>query len=145
MIIRKIDDLYIIKIMKENIKDFDFFDQDKIKDLFQKIIIKIKKKYNIKGLLDVNVYINEYYGMIIEIESIYSYFDEIDMRIHFHLDCTFLQEINENDLLKEKEVYYYKNKYYSIYTGTTDSNIIYKTDDIFNKCIRVMIRKKVIL
>ena len=135
MIIRKIDDLYIIKIMKENIKDFDFFDQDKIKDLFQKIIIKIKKKYNIK----------EYYGMIIEIESIYSYFDEIDMRIHFHLDCTFLQEINENDLLKEKEVYYYKNKYYSIYTGTTDSNIIYKTDDIFNKCIRVMIRKKVIL
>ena len=89
--------------------------------------------------------VNEYYGMIIEIESIYSYFDEIDMRIHFHLDCTFLQEINENDLLKEKEVYYYKNKYYSIYTGTTDSNIIYKTDDIFNKCIRVMIRKKVIL
>ena len=137
MIIRKNDNLYIIKIPKEKLKDFDIFNQDKIKELFQIILTKIKEKYSLNGLLETNVYVNEYYGMIIEINPIYSYSDEIDMQIHFYLDTTFLNEINEFDLNKENDIYYYKNKYYTTYKGLTDSNIIYNTKNFFEKCIKI--------
>ena len=137
MIITKEENYYIVKIIKEQLKEFDSFNQEQIKELFKKIISKLKEKYNISGLLDINVYINNIYGMIIEIEKIYSYPREIDMHIHFHIDAIFMNEINELDINKQKEVYYYKKKYYCIYNHITDSNIIYKIDDILDKGIRI--------
>ncbi len=138
MIIRKQDNTYIIKILKNTMKHNDYFNKEKIKNLFQKIILKIKEKNNISGLLDINVYINENNIMLIEIEEIASYFEEIDMRIHFHLDALFLQEINQEELKKQKEVYYLNNKYYSLYQNTRDSAIIYKTEDILTKGIKII-------
>ena len=138
MIIRKVDNLYIVKIMNNRLKDFDIFNQEKIKELFKDIIINIKKKYNLTGLLDINAYVNKYYGIIIEIESIYAYTDKIDMHIHFHLDSIFMNEINDFDIPNKEEVYYYKNKFYSVYHKITDSNIIYRVDDILEKGIRVI-------
>lgn len=138
MIIRKIDNTYIIKIIKKEIINFDIFNQQKIKELFQKIILKLKKKYNIMGLLKVDIYVNKYYGMIIEMKPIYNDIDEIDMKISFHLDTTFLYEINETEIIKEKEIYYFKNKYYGIYQKPIDSNIIYKTDNILKEGIKVL-------
>lgn len=138
MIIRKIDNTYIIKIIKKEIINFDIFNQQKIKELFQKIILRLKKKYNIMGLLKVDIYVNKYYGMIIEIKPIYNDIDEIDMKISFHLDTTFLYEINEKEIIKEKEIYYFKNKYYGIYQKPIDSNIIYKTDNILKEGIKVL-------
>ena len=137
MIIRKYDNIYIIKILKNKINNFDYFNQDNIKDLFKNIILKLKEKYQITGLLDINVYTNNDYGMIIEIEEIASYFDEIDMHIHFHLDTLFLQEITEIIPLS-KEVYYYKEKYYTSYDKSLDSSIIYKTEEIVKKGIKVV-------
>ena len=138
MIIRKIDGIYIIKIPNDNLKDFDYFNQEKIIKLFEKIIKKIKKRYSINGLLDIDVYINEYYGIIMEINPIYSLYNEIDMRIHFHLNNIFMTEINENEINNKKEVYYYNNKYYSIYNGIEDSNIIYKVEKILEKGIKIV-------
>ena len=136
MIIRKYDNLYIIKIVKETINNFDYFNQEEISKLFHNIIMNLKKRYQINGLLDINVYTNEEYGMIIEIEEVESYYDEIDMHIHFHLDTLFLQEINEiKDSLQD--VYFYKDKYYTRYNQLLDSNIIYKTEEILTKGIKI--------
>jgi len=137
LIITKEKNYFIIKIIKERIKDYDCFNQEQTKKLFKRIIEKLKEKYNINGLLDINVYINKIYGMIIEIEKIYSYPNEIDMHIHFHIDAIFMNEINELDIKNQNEVYYYSGKYYSMYNHITDSNIIYKIDDILEKGIRI--------
>lgn len=138
MIIRKIDNTYIIRIINNNIDINELYNQEKVSKLFKEIILKIKEKYNIKGLLDINVYTNNNYGMIIEIEVIYKDLDEIDMHIHFHLDTIFLTEINDLDILSKKEVYYYNNKFYTIYNTLSDSPIIYKTEDILEKGIKVV-------
>ena len=137
MIIKKEDNLFIIKILKENLKDFDIFNQDLIREVFQNLLIKLKSKYTINGLLDVNVYLNEDYGVMIEIEPLISYKDEIDMKIHFHIDCIFMYEINPEDLYNNKDIYYYQNKYYSIYHKIVDSPIIYKTETILKKGIKI--------
>ena len=134
MIIRKYDNKYIIKILNNKLNESDYYNQEKISDLFKNIILKIKEKYTIKGLLDIDVYINKYYGMIIEIEVLYSELEEIDMRIHFHLDTIFLIETNNYN---SKDLYYYENKYYTIYNNISDNNIIYKSNDILTKGIRI--------
>lgn len=138
MIIRKIDNTYIIRIINNNIDINELYNQEKVSKLFKEIILKIKEKYNIKGLLDINVYTNNNYGMIIEIEVIYPELDEIDMHIHFYIDTIFLTEINDLDILSKKEVYYYNNKFYTIYNTLSDSPIIYKTEDILEKGIKVV-------
>ena len=138
MIIRKIDNKYIIKLLDINIDIEDYYDQEKISNLFKNIILKIKEKDNISGLLDIEAYVNKYYGTIIEIEKIYPYLDEIDMHIHFHIDTPFLMELNGNDIKKQQEVYYYDNKFYTNYNKLSDSNIIYKTEEILEKGIKVI-------
>lgn len=137
MIIRKKNNIFIIKILKEKLNNFNIFNQDNIKELFQNILTKIKEKHDLNGLLNIDVYLNEYYGMIIEIKPIYYYKNEIDMKIHFHLDCIFLSEINTKELTKLKNTYLYRNKYYTIYKNIADSNIIYKTNDILEKGIKI--------
>ena len=134
MIIRKYDNKYIIRILNNRFNESDYYNQEKISDLFKNIILKIKEKYTIKGLLDIDVYINKYYGMIIEIEVIYSELEEIDMRIHFHLDAIFLTETTDYN---SKDLYYYKNKFYTIYNNISDNDIIYKTKDVLTKGIRI--------
>ena len=138
MIIQKIENKYIIKIIKKEINKFDYFNKEEIQNLFQKIISKLKEKYTIKGLLDIEVYVNKKYGMIIEIEEIEVFDDEIDLNIHFHLDSFFLEEINPIEIKNKKEVYYYDNKFYSPYTKISDSIVIYKTNEILNKGIKII-------
>ena len=133
MIIKKLDDCYIIKIFKEELGDFDAFDKKCIEGLFQKILKKIIKKHSIHGLLDADVYFDRLYGMIIELREVYDYFEEIDLRIHFHLDSAFLVEV-ENDINSLKDVYYYQGKYYKTYDKMMDSPVIYRDSE----CIEIM-------
>lgn len=138
MIIRKIEDYFLIRIYKESIGEFNIFDKDDIKDCFQKILNKIQKKYNLRGLVEVDVYVNLDYGMIIEIHPICNYFNDIDMRIHIHLDSVFLVNIDTNHLLDYDDVYYYKGKFYGTYPGVCDNEVFYKdTEDIINKGIKI--------
>ena len=138
MIIRKIEDYFLIRIYKESIGEFNIFDKDDIKDCFQKILNKIQKKYNLRGLVEVDVYVNLDYGMIIEIHPICNYFNDIDMRIHIHLDSVFLVNIDTNHLLDYDDVYYYKEKFYGTYPGVCDNEVFYKdTEDIINKGIKI--------
>lgn len=133
MIISKEDQLFLIRIWKEYLsEDFDIFDVDSIKDLFKMILLKLKEKYQVKGLLDIEVYVNSDYGMIMEIENIYAYGEEFDVTIHFHLDSVFLCEINSNEISHQDEVYYYHDKFYSNYKRNIDSYVIYKD------CLEIM-------
>ena len=138
MIIQRTDDCFFVKIYKEYLGDFDFFNKNAIKKLFQKILIKILDKYHIKGFLEVDVYMYNEFGLIIEMRDLSSSFDEIDMHIHFHIDSVFLTEIDIDDIYFYKDIYYYNNKFYKIYDNLIDSSIIYKNSEhIIKKGIKI--------
>lgn len=138
MIIQKLDDVFVIKVYNALLEDFNIFDIDSVKEFFRSIVNKMKTKYDLRGIVDVDVYVNDKYGMIIEMKEISDYFDEIDMRIKMHLNSLFLTEINSNEVLDYDDVYYYKNKFYGNYIGIVDSDVIYKdSEDIINKGIKV--------
>ena len=130
MIFSKEDKFILVKIYKSYLNNFDIYDKEKIMDLFKGIFIKVKKKYNLSGLFDVYIYVNESYGMIIEIKNVYLYDNESDIKIKVHLDSVFLIEIFNHEILDYDEVYYYKDKFYGIYKNVCDRNIIYKNTDI---------------
>lgn len=140
MIISKDGNLFIVKIYKENINDIDIYDTDKILELFKSFLVILKDKYKISGLCDINVYINDDYGMILEINNLYKYDDEIDIKISFHIDALFMIEINfDIDNYDDyDEIYFYNNKYYTNYKNIYDSSVIYKDSlEIINSGIRI--------
>ena len=128
----------MVKVYKEIIGDFNIFDVDDIQVLFQDVFDKLKKKYDLRGLLEVDVYVHLEYGMILEIRPICDYFEEVDVRIHIHLDSDFLVEIPMEEIINQEEVYYYQGKFYGPYWESSDSEVFYKnTDEIRNKGIKV--------
>ena len=138
MIISQEDDYFKVIIYREYIPDFDIFDKDKIGELFKDILITLEKKYNLSGLLDIDVYENLEYGLVMEIRNVVEYYDEIDVKIHFHLDSIFMCEIDSNDIILYDDIYYYKDKFYSLYNKKIDSNVIYKDCyEIIDKGIKI--------
>ncbi len=140
LIINNDGNLFIIKVYKESIDNFDLFDIDNVTDIFKDILVKIKRKYNVSGLCDIDVYVNYDFGMIIEINNVYKYGKDIDVKIRFHIDSYFMNEIDfDPDAINlYDDLYYYNNKYYTMYNKLWDSNIIYKDcEDIVNKGIRI--------
>lgn len=138
MIIDKCENIFIIKVFKEYCTDFDVYDKDSIRNFFQEIFVKLKKKYNLKGIFDVDVYVNLEYGMIIEICPVCDFLEDVDMRIKIHLGNVFLVLIDINNILDYEDVYYYKGKFYGTYFGLCDNEIIYKdVDNIINYGIKV--------
>lgn len=138
MIIQKIDDYFLVKVYQENMKDFNIYDIDDIKIFFQKVLKKIIKIEPLNGLINVDIYVNSDYGMIVEINPVYSYIDEIDIKIHIHLDSIFLTIVDINNLLNYQYIYYYKDNFYGNYLKFCDNEVLYKdTDDIINKGIKV--------
>ena len=138
MVICKEDNLFIIKIFKEYLNNVDIFDKDSIVSLFKDILFRLKKRYDLCGLFDIKVYTNDDYGMIMEVNNIYKYDDEIDVKINFNIDSVFLYEVQEEDDCRGS-IYYYDGKYYSDYVdGNYDSSVIYKDSlDIIRKGIRI--------
>lgn len=140
MVISKSGDLFIIRIYKDMIHDFDMYDTDSILELFKIFLVRLKDKYGVSGLCSIDVYVNEKFGVIVEVNNICKYDDEIDVKVSFHIDSFFLVEINFDidDIDNYDEIYYYKGKYYANYNNVCDSNIIYANSlDIVNKGIRV--------
>ena len=111
------NDYHIINIYKDYI-NFDIYDQNEVKEFIYSLYMTKLKKYNLKGILEFNIYIDANYGMIIEIKkrSNLLFEDIIDIKIKFNLNLSFLYEIDyfyilENNLNNQK-IYYYKNKFY---------------------------------
>ena len=145
MIISKCDENFLIKIFKDSLEEFNIFDIESIKELFQDVFKKMTKKWDLHGFYDADVYVNNDYGMIIELvpvnsylEEFDNYFDEVDIRINVHLSNEFLVLIDSNSILDYEDVYYYDGKFYGAYLGNCDNEVLYKdTDLIVNNGIKI--------
>lgn len=138
MIIKKYDDYFLIKILNNKIGDFNFFDINSIKNLFQDVFSNLMLKYKLHGFIEADVFVCDLYGIIIELREIDNYSNELDVNIKLHLNEMFLVIIDHNGIFDYEDVYFYKDKFYGIYKKDSDCEIIYKnTSDIINNGIKV--------
>lgn len=134
MIISSYDDIFIVKIFKDstyNIND----DIDSVLEIFKIVLKKLRNKYDVRGLCYIDIYTNDDYGIIIEVDNVYKYDDDIDIKVSFHFGSYFMMEIEDIDIYKT--VYYYDGKYYTEYENNFDSYVIYNCDDIINDGIKI--------
>lgn len=118
-----IDDLnFTIYLNKFYINNIDLKNKDDLETYFKNLFLKIKDSYNISlaGYYNITIYLDNYYGAIIDIEKEeLEYFDyfgsQIDMRIAI-LDNTFLYQVKDINILKNLffygNIYQYKNHFY---------------------------------
>ena len=138
LIIRKCDEYFLVKVFNEYLGDFNIFDTNDIKNFFSDLFKKLIKKYGLHGLIDAYLYINNDYGMIIELYELDSYFDDIDVKININFNNLFLSNIDSKDILDYDDVYYYEGKFYGKYKSLSDNEVLYKnTEDVINKGIKV--------
>jgi len=106
---------------KDYLDKINFNINENVEQQFKSLFTKLKKIYNLNlnGYYEVNVYINDIYGIIIEMEKdddeyIKIFGDTLDMKITFKLDCEILYKIDNIDFLKHNNInlYYYDNKLY---------------------------------
>jgi len=152
MILNKIDNIYIIKLL--NIK-INIYDPNELEDITKKIITKIKKNYKLNNCIHLEFYLNDHYGTIIKLKDYKSPFtinSDKTVKITIHTETPFLYQIDyfdidKNKLTKEK-IYYYKNKFYlqlnnnintkDYYKLLELSEVIYEdTLDIIDKAIKI--------
>ncbi len=118
MICNMIDEnFYILKIFNDN-DNFDIYDHEFIKDFTKELFDNILKKYDIRGDVLFNIYIDNLYGIIIEITSNNDILSEdlVELKIKFNLNISFLYEVDyfylyENKLTNQN-IYFYKDKFY---------------------------------
>ena len=140
MNISKISNNYLIKIYKEEIKNINIYDIDDIYTLIKLIIKKIIKNNNISGDYQINIYINDIYGMIIEFNKIKEN-NYIDLKIKVNVDSIFLYESNFNYLNNYKNtIYYYKNKYYLL-PKDSNINLLEVSNIIYGKEVKEIMSK----
>lgn len=103
-----------------SIPKIDFEDKDELEDYFRELFLKLHEKYNleISGYYQIDIYLDSYYGAIIEIEKevleYYVYDDnQIDMRICVH-QTPVLYELEEYIPFHQKyyDTIYYQDKWY---------------------------------
>ncbi len=119
MIYKEIDDRkLLVRIPKDKLDDLDIFDKDKLEKFVKKVVVMILKKKKIKGLVYLDIYIDNWYGMVMEfdVREVYLFDNQIDMKISFHIMNSFLYEM---DYLMMREigvmdevVYYWNKKFY---------------------------------
>ncbi len=133
----------IVYLKKDYIEDFEYNNVDKLEEYFKNIFMKLNIIYDIKllGFYIINIYIDEYYGSVIEIidEDIEYDYDEVNMKINLiHND--FLYQVDNYIDSDKYDIYIYKNKLYLKIKNELNkidmlkllefSKIIYDTEDI---------------
>lgn len=82
-----INNTYIVYLNKYNIIDFDFNNTNILEDNLRNLLMRLKKYYklDIRGYYNIDIYIDNYYGVILEIsedENYYDYFsDTVSIRM----------------------------------------------------------------
>ena len=151
------DNEYLLIVDNIEINDIDIFNNTELKKFIGKILPKYLKKITNSGFLTLDVYWNNYFGMIFDIkkQKRINKFNYIDMNIKFHLNSEFLYKIDYFNLrelsdLKKQKIYYYKGNYYLKIINPISTNyfiklmdygeIIYSDcHDIINKGIKLYI------
>lgn len=107
----------IVFLNKLETKGINFTSKDNLEVELKDMFKKLNSVYNIKiyGYYNVSIYIDEYYGVVIDLskEDI-DYLDDdnnVDMCIVI-VEQSFLYEIDDLFNIKTGDVYRYKNKYY---------------------------------
>jgi len=131
-----------IIVFLNDINNIKFDDENILEEYFRELFRILNKKYNIKlnGYYNVDVYKDNNYGIILEIENedldYYNYFNQIDMKINIIKNEIFLYEINydyiDKEFINNSICYKYNNRLYlkimnkiNMYKIFEFSNIIY--------------------
>lgn len=110
--------VYLNNKYLEKIK-FDL--KNNVEQQFKRLFIKIKNIYNIEmsGYYEVTVYLNDIYGMIIEIEKdddeyVKLFGDTVDMKITFKFDSSIFYKLDEymSFDFDDYDLYYYNDSFY---------------------------------
>lgn len=110
---------FIAKISNDVVENIDIFDMEEVEEFIKNLFTTILKRQKIKGEVELNIYIDNNYGMIVDIknEEDFVFDDEVDIKIIFHLNNAFLYEIDyfdivENTNIKNANIYFYNNNFY---------------------------------
>lgn len=126
------------------------FKQINLENYFKKLFIKFKEDYHIElnGYYSINIYIDKFYGSVIEIENedldYYNYFNQIDMEVKLN-DNVFLYEIDyeylNKNIINNSNIYKLKDK---LYIQVKDNNILNKileySNIIYGEKIKYILR-----
>ena len=150
MIINKIDNSYIIKLLN---KQINVYNPIVLEDITKKIIKRINTSNKLKNNIHLTFYLDNNYGTIIKLQdykSSYTLNNEKTVKITIHTDSNFLYELDYFDIKKftSQKIYYYKNKFYlrinkslntkDYYKLLELSEIIYEdTESILDKAIKI--------
>jgi len=133
------NNLFRLNISKDDIGNIDIFDYDDVKSFIYKMLKKHITKYNLKGLLFLDIYIDNYYGMIIDIKKKDNFLQKeyVEVKITFHLNNIFLYKVDyfdviENTNIKHQKIYYYKDNYYLEIINEVSDNDYLKLIEISN-------------
>jgi len=141
--------VFINDLYKEKI---DINNKDELGKYIKKIILKLKKIYNImlQGLYEVHVYIVKFIGIILEIKNIDSYLSKtVDLKIVVHNDEEmFLKVFRYESVEKYNHLKYLNNCFYldvnelkecDVYNLIENSRLIYGDEliELKNKWINL--------
>lgn len=120
-------------------KYYYHFKKETINECITKILLILKKIYNIEVYSEfvIKCYINNIYGIILEIERKYDpfslYTKKTNLEIYYYNDSCFLYDIEDyfiKNTLKNYNLYIYKNKYYIELIDEDDLKLIEFTNKI---------------
>ena len=106
----------VVFLNNKCIENIDFSDKNNFETYFRVLFLKLKNIYgiSISGYYDINVYINKYFGVVLEIFreplECFDYFNSIDMKVNIIKNSEFLYQIN--DFSDKHKIYFYKNNLY---------------------------------
>ena len=110
----------ILFLNKLVLKSIDFTDQKQLEEHFRNLFLKLKEDYDIEisGYYTIDLYIDQYYGVIIEMQNeeldYFEYDDnQVDMKICIH-ETSILYRLEEYiDLdVNLYDIIFYHNKWY---------------------------------
>lgn len=111
----------VFYLSKEYLNRIHFKIDVDVEKEFKKLFIELKNIFNLElnGYYEVVVYINDLYGIIIEMEKdddeyIKIFGDTLDMKITFKFDCEILYKIDNIDFIdfSKYNLYYNNNNLY---------------------------------
>jgi hypothetical protein len=106
----------VVFLNNKYVENIDFNDRNNLEKYFRSLFLKLKNIYriNISGYYTINVYINKYYGIILEMFreplECFDYFNSIDMQVNIMKNSEFLYQVN--DFCNKHKIYFYKNNLY---------------------------------
>lgn len=130
MKVEMLSDKIIVYLFDNNIynKDSD------IKMMLVNVFNDLNKYYDINffGSYSLELYINKYYGMILEIENNENETDDdiVNLKLNILRDTLFLYEVEDPLEYLKYEVYYYEDKFY-VNVKKLDINLIENSSLIY--------------